>query len=397
MDFQLPDAVLARIRAVLPEAIELRHRLHRFPETKFEERRTMAAIRDYLSGGAVELLDPLIGTDTVGLLGGRKPGPTVLLRADIDALPLQESSGKPWSSANPGRAHACGHDGHAAMLLAAARVLGQSAEDLAGSVRFVFQPAEEEQGGGRALIEKGLLDLQPRPDVAFALHGWSGIPLGKAGAAPGAAMAGSDNFVVQVKGRGGHGGQPHRAADAVVAAAQAIVGMQTIVSRNVDPLKPVVVSVCNVRGGDTMNVLPEEVVFGGTIRFFDPGVRDLVWGRMESILAGVCEAAGCSHSLEYLEGYVPMVNDAGAVSAARAMAVAALGQEAWSGDEPPSMAAEDFAYYLGRMPGCLIRLGLGTDWPPLHSPAFDFNDDAMEAGIRLLVALAMGYAAAVRT
>lgn len=391
MNFSLSDTLRCRIREMLPEVVELRHRLHRAPETKFEEYRTMDTIREYLADGAVKLMAPLLGTDTIALLRGEKPGPTVLLRADIDALPLEESSGLPWSSANSGRSHACGHDGHIAMLLGAARVLGNSVDELAGNVRFVFQPAEEEVGGGKALVAKGLLDLVPRPDVAFALHGWSGIDLGKVSGAPGTAMAAADSFVVKVRGSGGHGGQPHRTADPIVVAAQAIGTLQTIVSRNVDPLKPAVVSVCTIRGGKARNVIPEEVVFEGTVRYFDKNLQSFIRDRMHSILSGACAAGGCTHTLEFIEGYIPLTNDRDAVSFARSIVVETLGADAWTDEHQLSMASEDFAYYLDRVPGCLLRLGLGSDWPRLHSPEFDFNDKALETGITLLVSLALGY------
>lgn len=391
MDFSLSEKVRRRIKDILPEAMQIRHQIHSFPETKFEEQKTMALIRGFLSGGKIELLEPMIGTDTVGLLRGEMPGPTVLLRADIDALPLEEASGKDWRSTIPGKAHSCGHDGHTSMLLAAAKVLEESTEELAGNVRFVFQPAEEEIGGGKALVGKDLLDLAPRPDVAFALHGWRDLGLGMVSGAPGPTMAAADSFMVTVRGKGGHGGQPHKTADPIVAAAQAISSIQTIVSRWVDPLKPAVVSVCTIRGGYTRNVIPEEVVFEGTVRYFDKDLQTFIRDKMDSIVGGACASGGCTYTLDFLEGYIPMVNDGGAVSAARSIIAEALGAGVWTDDHPPSMATEDFAYYLNRIPGCLLRLGLGTDWPPLHSPEFDFNDDALETGIAVLVSLALGY------
>ena len=394
MNHRLSDKVRARIQEILPETMELRHRLHSDPELKFEEYGTMGRIRDFLSGGKIELLDPIIGTDTVGLLRGGKSGPTVLLRADMDALPLMDASGKPWSSKCPGKAHACGHDGHTAMLLAAARVLEQSADELSGNVRFVFEPAEEEIGGGKALVGKGLLELEPRPDVAFALHGWSGMPLGVVSGAYGAAMAASDNFVVRVAGRGGHGGMPHKAADPVIAGVQAIYALQTIVSRAVDPLDPVVISVCKISAGNSRNVIPSELVFEGTVRYFRKDLRTFIREKMDSAIAGACAAGGCAYTFDFIEGYIPLYNDKTAVSKARSIVSAAFGDEAWTDDQPPSMGSEDFAYYLEKVPGCLLRLGLGETWPSLHNPGFDFNDETLERGVSLLVALALGYESA---
>jgi len=274
MNPSLPGKIVDRIHSILPSVIQLRHRFHSLPELKFEERGTMAIIREFAAGCGIEPMEPLIGTDTVALLRGGRPGPTLLLRADIDALPIQDNSAKPWSSTIPGKSHACGHDGHMAMLLGAMKIASEFANDLAGNIRFVFQPAEEEIGGGKALIEKGLLELEPKASVAFAFHGWSGLPTGKVSCAPGPAMAAADSFSIAIKGKGGHGGIPHEAIDPVVAAAQSIIALQTIASRNVDPLKPVVISVCSLHGGSTRNVIPDEVVLEGTIRYFDKELRE---------------------------------------------------------------------------------------------------------------------------
>jgi len=387
----LSGKIVDRIHEMAPSMIQLRHRLHSLPELKFEEQGTMAIIRDFAAGCGVELMEPLIGTDTIALLRGELPGPTVLLRADIDALPIQDFSAKPWSSVIQGRSHACGHDGHMAMLLGAMKVASEFSSDLAGNVRFVFQPAEEEIGGGKALIEKGLLELEPKASVAFAFHGWSGLPTGKISCAPGPAMAAADSFSITIKGKGGHGGMPHEAIDPVVAAAQSITALQTIASRNVDPLKPVVISVCSLHGGSTRNVIPNEVVLEGTIRYFDKELRDYLSDKMRSIVSSICAALGCTNSFTLFEGYIPTINDRKSAETARSIIISTMGEAAWSEDFIPSMGTEDFAYYLDRIPGAFMRLGLGKDWPKLHNPAFDFNDEALEAGIMSLVALAFGY------
>jgi len=388
--------IVDRVHEISPSVMQLRHRLHGLPELKFEERETMAIIRDFAAGCGVELMEPLIGTDTVALLRGGRPGPTVLLRADIDALPIQECSGRPWSSVTQGRSHACGHDGHMAMLLGAMKVAGEFAGDLAGNVRFVFQPAEEEIGGGKALIEKGLLELEPKASVAFAFHGWCGLPAGKISCAPGPAMAAADSFSITIKGKGGHGGMPHEAIDPVVAAAQSIIALQTIASRNVDPLKPVVISVCSLHGGSTRNVIPDEVVLEGTIRYFDKELRDYLGDKMRSVVSNTCAALGCTNSFTLFEGYIPTINDRKSVETARSIIISTIGEASWSEDFIPSMGTEDFAYYLDRIPGAFMRLGLGKDWPKLHNPAFDFNDEALEAGMTALLALAFGYDEASR-
>jgi amidohydrolase len=280
------------------------------------------------------------------------------------------------------------------MLLGAAKVLDGLSNELSGSVRFVFQPAEEEEGGGKMMVERGLFDIEPRPDAAFALHGWVGMPVGKLSAGEGTVMAAADRFTIAVKGRGGHAALPQRAADPIVAAAQIVTTLQTVVSRSVDPLEPAVVSVCAIRGGRASNVIPDEVELEGTIRYFDPALQGLIMKRMEEICGGICAAYRCTHTLRYLNGYIPLSNDPAMVGFARGVVQAYLGAPAWAADLPRTMGAEDFAYYLERAPGALLRLGLGEDWPRLHSPEFDFNDQAIEAGITVLAGLALEFCGA---
>lgn len=388
----VPRAVLRqRVADILPDIVAMRHALHRIPETHFQEKETASAIRAFLAGSALEILPPLLGTDTVGTLRGASDGPCILLRSDIDALPVQERSGAAWSSERPGRAHSCGHDGHMAILLGTARVLESLAAELAGSVRFVFQPAEEEAAGGKALIEKGLLDIAPRPSMAFALHGWPGAPLGSLGSAAGPAMAEADTFRIVVRGRGGHGAIPHRAIDPVLAAAHLVTSLQSIVSRTIDPQEAVVLSVCRIEGGTASNAIPDEVLLEGTTRYFTRSLQAGLRERMQQTVKGVCAAAGCTGELSYEEGYVPLVNHQSAVDLARGVVTAHLGPSRWHPEHPRTMAAEDFAFYLERVPGALLRLGLGEEWQPLHAAEFDFNDQALEPGIVTLAGLALEF------
>jgi hippurate hydrolase len=387
------------VRRVLPQAQELRHRLHRIPEVGFQERRTAEELRSTLAALApgAELLPPYLETDVTGLVRGRarttSPAPTgprcVLLRADMDALPLEETRDRPWKSQNPGRAHACGHDGHMAMLAGAVAALAGLAGRFAGTVRFVFQPGEEEVGGGLRLVQQGLLEAEPRPQAVFALHGWPGLPEGSLSAVPGPAMAAADGFTIVVHGRGGHGAKPHLAIDPILTAAQVVTSLQTIVARNVDPLEPAVISVCTIQAGSATNVIPEQARLQGTVRYFDPDLKHLLRTRMQEVVRGVCEAAGAEHELDYHDGYAPVVNDPGRVAFARATVEAHLGSGAWHEGLPRTMGAEDFAYYLLKVPGAMLMLGLGEGWPALHHPDFDFNDRALEPGIRTLAALAL--------
>jgi len=388
-----PKDLKNRIRKILPEITEIRHRLHRIPETKLEERETSERIRELVADTRIELLEPYIGTDVVGLLrglrSGSRRGVNVTLRSDIDALPIKERSGKSWASEYEGRAHSCGHDGHMAILIGTLRVLDGLSEHFDGSVRFVFQPAEEEAGGGKMMVDRGLLDADPKPRSVFALHGWPGTPLGTIAAAPGPSMAAQDRFRITVRGRGGHGAVPHKAIDPIVTAAQIVGGLQTIVSRSLEPVAAGVISVCTIHGGTTSNVIPDEVVMEGTTRYFDEQVQTLIRSRMEEVIRGICTSAGAEHSFEYNEGYIPLVNDPEKVSFLRTVVESYLGEKAWIPDLPRVMGAEDFAYYLAKVPGVFLRLGLGEEWPSLHSAEFDFNDQAIEAGITVMCALAL--------
>jgi amidohydrolase len=386
-----PAELKQRVRAILPEITELRRSLHRRPETRLEEHETSRRLRELVALPGIELLPPLLGTDVVGLLPGKARGKAanVTLRADIDALPVEDHSGAPWSSENPGRSHACGHDGHTAILVGTLRVLAGVAGSFAGSVRFVFQPAEEEAGGGKMLVERGLLEQDPRPAAVFALHGWPGLPAGTVAATPGPAMAGQDRFRITVQGRGGHGAVPHHAVDPVVTSAQLISTLQAIVSRSVDPMDPAVVSVCTIHGGTASNVIPDQVVMEGTTRYFEPRVQELLRRRLQEVVTSTCAAAGATGTLEYSEGYIPLVNDPGKVQFLKKVVNTYLGQAAWVPELPRTMGAEDFAFYLARVPGVFLRLGLGEQSPSLHNSAFDFNDTALEAGITVMAALAL--------
>jgi len=394
-----PQELKTKIRKILPEITEVRRGLHRIPETKLEERETSERIRQLIADTGIELLDPYIGTDVVGLLWGAKAGnpdksgsrggPNVTLRADIDALPITEASGKSWASEHQGRAHSCGHDGHMAILIGTLKLLDGLRERFEGSIRFVFQPAEEEAGGGRMMVDRGLLDTDPRPAAVFALHGWPGIPAGAIAATPGAAMAAQDRFSITVKGKGGHGAVPHKAIDPIVTAAQVVGGLQTIKSRSLEPISAGVISVCTIHGGTTSNVIPDEVVMEGTTRYFDKKVQEVIRSRMEEVVRGICASAGADYAFHYNEGYIPLVNDPGKVEFLRTVVKSYLGEKAWIPDLPPSMGAEDFSFYLAKIPGVFLRLGLGEDSPSLHSAQFDFNDEAIESGITVMSALAL--------
>jgi amidohydrolase len=365
--------------------VELRRDLHRHPELAFHEERTAGVVERELSAVGLNP-ERMAGTGVVALLDSGRPGRTVLLRADLDALPLQEQATHGYASSTPGCMHACGHDGHTAMLLAAARRLVACRDVLVGRVLFVFQPAEEVGQGLRALLDAGLLD-RFAPDVAFGVHLWSRAPSGECSVLPGAVMAAADELQVRVLGRGGHGAMPHQAADPVVAAAQMVLALQTVVSRAVDPMATAVVSICSVHGGSASNIIPAEVRLTGTVRTFEPTLRADVLATIARVLAGVAAASGTRIEVEVVPHVPPVVNDPvvaaaveGAVREVTGLRVAAPG---WR-----IMASEDMAELLSRVPGAFLFLGAGDVarglTAPHHHPSFDVDESVLPTGAELL-------------
>jgi hippurate hydrolase len=365
-----------------------RHDLHAHPEIAFQEHRTSERVAALLAGFGMEVQRGLAGTGVVGTLrrgGGRR---AIALRADMDGLPMDEVNEVPYRSQVPGAMHACGHDGHMAMLLGAARELGESGR-FDGTVHFVFQPAEENEGGGRVMVEEGLFDRFP-VDAVFGLHNWPGLPAGHFAVRPGPVMAAFDVFEVKLRGRGAHGAMPHLAIDPVVAAAEMIGAFQTIVSRNVSPVEAAVVSVTHLQGGDTWNVIPEEVRLRGSTRYFRPDVGRVVEDGMRRIAAGVAGAFGATAEVDYAHRYPATVNEPAAAAIAARVAAEVAGPERLAPDLEPSLASEDFAFMLQARPGCYACLGngLADGGRGLHSPRYDFNDAILPVGAAYWVRLA---------
>jgi len=392
-------SIRERVKSVVREAsggvTDIRHQLHSRPELLYREHTTSSLIRDLLDDERLTVLPPFIGTDTVCILEGSEPGPSVLLRADIDALPIADESGTPWQSVHKGIHHACGHDGHASMLLGAAFVLSDMQDILRGRVIFVFQPAEEGGAGGKRLLEEGLFDSTGVPDAAFALHGWPGLAEGVIQSRPGPMMAAQDRFYIDVAGTGGHGAMPHLARDPVTTSAALIMELQSIISREYDPRNPAVLSICTVHGGTAENIIPDTVSLSGTTRYFDTSGGDFFEERMRDITERVCRAHRTEGSLRYERGYIPLVNDPGIIEICAGIVTDYLGSTAWRGAGDAYLTAEDFAYFLDAVPGAMLLLGLGENWPGLHTPEFDFNDGVLEAGITALVGLALSSFPAV--
>lgn len=365
-----------------------RRHLHRHPEVAGHEFETADFLHRHLEGLGLPVT-AMAGTGLRAVLAGDPDGRTVALRADMDALPLTETAGREYGSVNPGAMHACGHDGHMAILLGVAELLARRPERLPGSVVFLFQPAEElPPGGATTLIEAGALD---GVDAIFGLHLWQKLPTGTVGVVTGPMMAQSDNFRITVTGRGGHGSTPHLTADPILAAAQIVVSLQSVVSRGIDPLRPAVLSFGQVAGGTAYNIIPETVTLRGTVRTFDPAVQEFMARRLAEISAATAQALGAAAAVEYEPGYPPLVNDPAMAEFVRSVTVRTLGGDALRAIDPV-MGGEDFAYYLQKIPGAFLFFGAGDGHPyPHHHPAFDIDEAALLPATRLLSAIAMEY------
>lgn len=372
------------VEEVLPGIVEFRHFLHRIPEMAGQERETSQAIRERVSRLGFEVKKPFLGTDVVAILHGGKPGGNVTLRADIDALALEEKTELPYASTHPGLMHACGHDAHAAMLMGAAEILASEREELCGTVRFVWQPGEENRAMGRELLEAGALE-NPRADLVTALHGAPGFPFGCLALRTGAMDASTAHFKVVIRGKGGHSSRPHLSRDPVIAACAAVMELQTVVPRRINPLRPAVLSICRIAGGELANVIPDEVVLEGTARAFDPEVAQELKQGFREVVEGVCRLHRVECAIHYDILYPVNVNPAGPADFARSVIRETFGPSRLYEMPEPSMGGEDFAYYLQRYPGVYVKIGLGEGHPPLHNSGFDFPDEALAIGVEYFV------------
>jgi len=372
-------AINQKIAAFRGEMTAWRRDLHAHPETAFEEHRTSEFVADKLEGFGIEVVRGLAGTGVVGVLKGSQEGERAIgLRADMDALDIHEQTNRAWASKTRGKMHACGHDGHTTMLLGAAKYLSET-RDFAGTAYFIFQPAEENEGGGRVMVEDGLFERFAMQEV-YGLHNWPGMPVGQIGVREGPMMAAYDIFEITVTGHGAHGAMPHEGIDPVLVSAHIVTGLQTIASRNVHPLAGLVVSVTQVHGGDAWNVIPEQVVLRGTVRSFSPQVQDMAQANLSRIAKGVAAAHGAEAAVRYERRYPATVNSAAETRHAARIAAAVVEPGNVLDDVTPSMGSEDFAFMLQKRPGSYIWLGAGESHPNLHSPHFDFNDDILPIG-----------------
>ncbi len=372
--------VINRIAAIHDEMTAWRRDIHAHPELGFEEERTAAIVAEKLESFGIEVHRGLAKTGVVGVLEGAPGAGAIALRADMDALPILEADDRAHRSTSDGTMHACGHDGHTTMLLGAAQYLAET-RNFAGTVYFVFQPAEEGLGGGEAMVTEGLFERFPAQAV-YGMHNWPGLAAGEIAVRSGPMMAACDEFTITVEGTGAHGAMPHLGHDSVVAAAQIVTALQSIVARNVDPLEAGVVSVTKIHSGDAFNVIPQAVELAGTVRTFKPQVRDLIAAGIARIAESTAEALGTRATVK-VEGRFPAtVNTADETDRAEAAAAAVVGAERVHRDLAPCMGSEDFAYMLQARPGSYIWIGNGAGAGGcfLHNPGYDFNDEILPVG-----------------
>lgn len=396
------SALRQAIAKHMPDLLAFRHDLHRHPELSFQEKRTSQVVQRELSKFGIKFKAGLGGgTGVVGFLPatvkGRERDKSIALRADMDALPIVEQTGVEYSSVHPGVMHACGHDGHTAMLLGAAKVL--LGMERPNNVTLVFQPAEENEGGGKLMCQEGMLEgekgagIGPAVARIYGMHGWPQLPLGRIASRPGPLMASVDDFIVTIRGVQSHGAYPHLSRDPIVTTAHVITALQTIASRSVSPLDAVVVTVGQIEGGTANNIIPEGVRIIGTVRTLRDETKAIARERFHEIVSQTAAAHGCTAAIDYHEGYPVTANNPAEFSRVLTLAKEIAGESNAIHLENPTMGGEDFSFYGRHVPSCFFFLGLrpkgaGDDYPSLHQPGFDFNDEAMPLGIEMFVRLA---------
>jgi hippurate hydrolase len=379
--------IVNRVADLHNEIKEWRRDFHTHPELRFDVHRTAGSVAEKLKSFGCDEVVPGIGrTGVVGVIRGRKTGNKVIgLRADMDALPLEEETGLPYKSTVPGKMHACGHDGHMAMLLGAAKYLAET-RNFAGTAVVIFQPAEEGGAGALAMIKDGLISRFGIQEV-FGMHNFPGLPVGQFATRPGPIMAAADHLQIQIDGKGGHAARPHLAVDTILVGAQMINQLQSIVARNVDPLDSAVVSVCLFQAGHADNVIPQHALLRGTARSFTPQVRELLHKRIGEVVEGTARIYGATAKVTYTSGYPVVVNHERQTAFAADIAREIAGKDKVDTNVPPVMGAEDFSFMLEERPGAFIFIGNG-DSAGLHHPAYDFNDEVIPVGTSYWVRLA---------
>jgi amidohydrolase len=382
----MDGSMLAAMAELAEEMRAIRHDIHCHPELGLNERRTSALVAERLRAWGIPVHERIGKTGLVGVLTAGTSDRAIGLRADMDALPIHETTGVPHASIHQGISHSCGHDGHTAMLLCAARYLAETRK-FNGRVHLIFQPAEEGRAGAQAMIDDGLFERFPCAEI-YALHNWPSLAAGTVATRPGPIMAAADRFEITVCGAGGHAAQPHLTSDTILCAAQIVTAANTLVARRIDPNATAVLSITCIHGGSAHNILPSEVKITGTVRTFDPVVQDRIEAALRELVEGTAKAAGCTTNVEYVRYYPATINDAECakhvLETSRALFGRALVPDA------PAATSEDFAFMLRKVPGAYVWLGQGSDdhAAPLHHPRYDFNDEVLTTGAALLAALA---------
>ena len=391
---RIDDATVAALsEEYLSQVVEWRRRIHAHPELGFQEFRTTELSARVLESLGLDVRKDIATTGLTATLWGGRPGPTVALRADMDALPITEDTGLPFASSVKGRMHACGHDAHTAMLLGAATVLSKLRSQLRGNVKFILQPSEEQTGGAAPMIEAGVL-RDPDVDAIFAAHIWPDVPYGCVHVHRGPAMASLDEFSIRIHGHGGHVATPHKSVDAIAASAFFVCELQAIVARELDPTEPGVLSVGCVEGGTVYNAIASEVSMRGTVRAVNPAIRQIVRNKINDHLRGLEASHGVKYDFDYHFGYPPVINSEEMADFVHATASRILGPDRAAFATKPSMVGEDFAFFVREIPGAIYLLGVGdsdTSHYPLHHPKFNFNEDILGLGVRMLAQLAADF------
>ncbi|MEE8390892.1 MAG: amidohydrolase [Anaerolineae bacterium] len=377
----------AEAEALREQLVAWRRDFHIHPELGFQEHRSAGIIADRLRELGYQVQTGVAHTGVVGLLKGKQPGPVVMVRFDMDALPITEENETEYVSQTQGVMHACGHDAHMAMGLGVATLMAQHRDEMAGTLKLVFQPGEEGMNGAEMMVQEGVLE-NPRPDLFLSTHVWSDKPVGTIDVTPGAVMAAADRWTCTVRGKGGHGAMPHQTVDPIVATAQIVTALQTIVSRNVSPLETAVVTVGSVHGGDAFNVIPAQVELTGTIRTYSPQVKEMVWRRVREVIEGVAAACGVEAELEIVILTPAVINTVEVAEVVRAAAEAVIGPEnVFSGER--TMGSEDAAFFMQDVPGCYFFVGAANAErglnAPHHNPRFDIDEDALPLGVAVMM------------
>jgi len=384
---EVKNSLKEKIEEMRDWLVEIRRTIHMYPELGFEEVETAKLVGIWLEKFGLEVKTGIAKTGVVGLLRGERPGKTVAIRADMDALPMEEASQIPYASKIKGKMHACGHDAHVAILLGVAKFFSSNPEQVKGNIKWIFQPAEEGGGGGRIMVEEGVLE-NPKVDAIFGAHVYPQIPIGTVGICEREALAAADRFTIKVMGKSGHAASPHLAKDPILAAGHLITQLHSIISRNVNPLESAVITIGKVQGGTAFNIIPDEVELLGTLRTLSSSLREALKARIEEVTRGTARSFGMDYQFNFEYGYPVLVNDPEMTRLVASACAKGIGDEHVK-NLGLSLGAEDFAYYLEKAPGSFFRLGIGNEAKgivhPYHSSLFDIDEDVLPFGVEMFV------------